>query len=518
MIRHILAVLMARRIELVFIFVLGAFALWYALSGFLVRPALWFDEGITLEIARNFILFGQLDVLTAPETFSGVGYLVGTNGFPVTVPIALVYKIFGIGLLQARVVMLLWMCAALLALYGVSRKLFSVPAAVSAMALSVTFATLYADGLTATGEMPGLFFFFIGIWFLAGKKDYFWTGIFWGLAMAAKPGVFLLLAHTTVLYILLFDRTNWFKKLFTAGFGFLIPVVAWVLLAFPLTPATFYSILAYVLNPIDLPFINSFLQSLPVQTYEGVVVSQTTSATDNFAANLRLFVTSSTLIYFSLLAAVVALGLYLGRSSVAHAREALGLFAVYGSLVVFFFLRGPGWFRYLFGLQILILVLLYPALQGFVAWARARFKDSSVHTYLQVQYLPIVICALCFLQFYQLLYLSDIKRSSRPVEVIAYAQGLLDTHPNATIGIYNVPVLAAFTDAERTYHISQPHVGAAPLGESPLLMETPPDILVITKARLLVGESEDAVLGKTYTLLSDTGILDYDIYMKNVTQ
>ncbi|GEM_PF-1009019 len=494
------------------------FALYFSLADFLVRPALWFDEGITIEIARNFSLYGHLDVLSAPHVFSGLPYLVGTNGYPLTIPLALVFKVFGLGLLQARIFMLFWLCATLIALYGVTKKLFGPPAALSATALTVTFASFYGNGLTATGEMPALFFFILGIWFLIGRKDYFWTGIFWGLAMASKPGVFLLLAHTTVLYVLLFDRERWFKKIFTAGLGFLPPVLLWIGLAFPLTLETFYSVIAYLLNPIDIPFITEFLRGLPVHTYEGIVVSNATTATENVSANLRLLVTSSTLIYFTLLSALVVAGLYLGRAASAFRREALGLLFVYGSLVVFFFVRGPGWFRYLFGVEVLIFVLLYPALQELFSLIRGRLAKTWASGYVREWNLFAVIIVLGLFQLFQLYFLSDVPRSTKPLEAIAYVQELMTADTHATVGIYDAPALAAFTDPERTYHISQPHIGYLPLGESPLLLPSPPDIIVVTTARLLVGEKEEAVLRTSYTLLADTGVRNYDIYMKAVSE
>jgi 4-amino-4-deoxy-L-arabinose transferase-like glycosyltransferase len=505
---------LTRRPELIF-FALVAFALFFALSGFLIRPALWFDEGITLEIARNYAFYGHLDVLTAPHVFSNLGYLVGTNGYPLTLPLAVAFKVFGYGLVQARIVMLLWMVATLTATYWVTKKLFGVVSALCATALMATFATFYADGLTATGEMPALFFFMIGMWFLLGKKDYFWMGIFWGLAMAAKPGVFILLAHTTVLYILLFDRRGWFRKLFIAGFGFLIPVILWVLFQFPLNLETFYSIVAYVLNPVDIPIISSWVHNLPVHTYENLVISPTANATNSVMANLGLFVTSSTLIYFVLLGTIAAAGLYLGKKKDEVKRCALGLLSIYGLLVVVFFVRGPGWFRYLFGLQILILILLAPALQEVLILLRSKFSELRILKSVCDWEVPALIGVLCLFQVFQLFFLSDIKRSVRPLEAIAYVQNLMEEYPNSTVGIYNIPVLAAFTDPERTYHSSSPQDGYTPLGASPLLASSTPDIVVVTEIGQLIGDKEKEVLKMSYTLAEDASLPSYDVYIKN---
>jgi 4-amino-4-deoxy-L-arabinose transferase-like glycosyltransferase len=504
-----------RKYEIGIFCALMAFALFFALSGFLVRPALWFDEGFTIELARNFALFGQLDILTAPHTFSGLPYFMGSNGYPLTIPLAAVFKLFGIGLLQARILMLFWLCATLGALYWVTRKLFGPPAALCALALAVTFASLYANGLTATGEMPGLFFFVIGLYFLIGKKSYFWTGIFWGLAMASKPGVFLLLAHTTLFYVLLADRKNWFTKLVIAGIGFLIPIMIWILLVFPLISATFYSVVVYALNPIDIPVVASLLSHLPAQNLnEGLIIPPTQSPLLNAEANLKLLATSPTLLYFFLLGVFECVGLWWGRKTDENKKSMLSVLLIYGLLTLFFFVRSPGWFRYLIGLQMLLFVPLYPALKQIFLKLRDYFSNAWLSRHATTASLALtVVAVLVAFQLFELYFLSNIPASSKVQEAVADVQTLMTENKNATVGIYNVPEVGAFMDPARTYEESLPQEGYHPFGTSPLLMSVPPDIIVTTKDQVLIGDAEKKVLAASYTQLTD--VPKYDVYTKN---
>lgn len=506
---------LTRKIEIAILIAIVFFALIFTFSGFLERPALWFDEGINIEIARNFALFGELDILTAPDTFSGMSHLIGTNGYPLTIPLAGVFKIFGVGLLQARIFMLFWLFATIGAIYFVTRKLFGVTSAIVATALTVSFASFYGNGLTATGEMPGLFFFIMGLWLLIDKKYYFGTGLLWGLAMASKPGVFLLLAHTTVLYIIFADRKEWFKKILKAATGFLIPISIWILLVFPFNMGTFYSVITYALNPIEIPIVTSLLERLPEQALPvGVVVRNTESVSENISRNLSLFVTHSTFIYFSILATIVLLGLYWGR---VHNKKQKRLFFVilsYGLFTLFFFIRGPGWIRYLIGLQVLLFIPLLPALNEVLlkVWKLVpNIKDGI--PYIKRMHIAVtMVLLLVVLQTVQLYVFSDIPNSKATIESVVYLTKRMEKDKTENIGIYNIPEIAAFTDPSRTYHTSLPQAGLPPLGESPLLMENPPEIIFINKSRALIGDKEQKVLDILYKRIH--GIQKFHVYEK----
>ncbi len=502
------------KIEIILFSALVMFALFFSFTGFAERPGIWFDEGITIEIARNFALFGELDTLTAPDSFSGVPHLVGTNGYPLTIPLALFFKIFGAGLIQARIFMIGWLLATLGMLYFITRRLFGAGAALSATALTVSFASFYGNGLTATGEMPGLFFFLLGIWLLVEKKNYWATGAVWGLAMAAKPGVFLLLAHTIFFYVIFADRERWFKKMLHAGIGLSIPILAWILLAFPFTMGTFYSVVTYVLNPINIPAVTSFFERLPAQTLnEGLVVPAAENIGRNVRNNFALLATHSTTQYFFLLGVAVIFGLYRGRKKNCEQRGLLWVIVLYAAPMLIFFVRGPGWFRYLFGLQILLFMPLYQAIREGIVYLKSRVSRVVIPLYLgPLPTQALVVGALVMLQIFQLYFLSNIPISKGVIESVTYVQAKMEANPDAILGIYNLPEMAAFTDPYRTYHISLPQSGLPPLGESPLLLKEKPNIVVMNKKRSLVGQAEEQVLETLYAQAEE--VYNYYVYEK----
>lgn len=506
---------MSRKVEIGIFITLILFALLFPFLGYLDKPVVWFDEGITIEIARNFALYGKLDVITAPGVFSGFPYLVGTNGYPLTLPLAAFFKVFGVGLFEARVYMLSWFLATIGLVYFVTRKFFGVFSAIASTMLVVSFASFYGNGLTATGEMPGIFFFLLGLWTLVGKKNYFLTGIVWGLAMASKPGAFLLLAHTVVFYVLLVDRNQWFKKLLKAGCGFLIPVMLWILLVFPLTTKTLYSIIEYVVNPIDIPVVSRLLEKHSTDTlYQGLIIPHTQSVTENILRNLKLFVTHSTLIYFSILVIVILISFIWRREMNEREKKVIYILLIYGCLTIFFFIRGPGWLRYLIGLQILIFILLYPAFQRLSTWFVSKLK---VYRFERVYLSIATILFLFTMQTFHLYFFSNIPDSKGAREFIADLTGVngpMSVDKKIIVGLYNVPEVAAFTDPRRTYHMLLPQDGLKALGESPLLMKSPPDIIVINNENLLIGEQEKIILETLYDHLPN--IRKFNVYVKKI--
>ena len=80
-------------------------------------PRLFYDEGITIEIAENFRRFGVLDISTAPGEFTDIPYITGSNGFPVTLPLSLFFQLFGFGLFQARIYAMIWLVIFFFVLY-----------------------------------------------------------------------------------------------------------------------------------------------------------------------------------------------------------------------------------------------------------------------------------------------------------------------------------------------------------------------------------------------------------------
>jgi len=135
----------------------------FSVSTLTTKPRLWTDEGLNLELARNFLLYGKLDITVAPGVFSGVSFLLQPTGYPLTVPLAGFFKIFGFGLVQARLAMLGLMAFMLWLVYRFCRRLFGEEAALISMALIATFGPFYGNGRCTTGEIAGFIFLILGL-------------------------------------------------------------------------------------------------------------------------------------------------------------------------------------------------------------------------------------------------------------------------------------------------------------------------------------------------------------------
>lgn len=173
--------------------------LFLALYNLMDYPVTWFDEGYTLQVPKTLVRFGVYGLHT------GEGFLYHgiSNGPTVILPIAAAFWLFGIGLLQARLVMALYLLATVYVFYRLARELGGRRLAwVAAALLVVSPAALVRYGRQGLGEVPGLFFLVtgLGLWFAAweraGWRRLVLIGLLLGLAMITKHLYLMILAPT----------------------------------------------------------------------------------------------------------------------------------------------------------------------------------------------------------------------------------------------------------------------------------------------------------------------------------
>ena len=83
-------------------------------------PEFWWDEGWTLSVARNFVERGHYGRLLDGEPAPG-----GLEASPVvTLPVALSFQVFGVGLWQGRLVSLAAAAAALALMFVLAARLY----------------------------------------------------------------------------------------------------------------------------------------------------------------------------------------------------------------------------------------------------------------------------------------------------------------------------------------------------------------------------------------------------------
>jgi 4-amino-4-deoxy-L-arabinose transferase-like glycosyltransferase len=167
-------------------------------------PLTWFDEGAHLRVPKSFARFGvYADYHSGGFRYYGptAGPTAGV-GPTVLLPIAAVFRLFGIGLLQARLVMVVYLLAAIAAFYWLARRLGGRRLAWVTVTLLIgsRAAMLIEHGRQVMGEVPALFFLAAGlaVWFSSWEESR-WNrlalvGLLLGLAAITKSQFFLILA------------------------------------------------------------------------------------------------------------------------------------------------------------------------------------------------------------------------------------------------------------------------------------------------------------------------------------
>ena len=168
-------------------------------------PTPWFDEGSHLHVPKTLVRFGEYADISS-DGFRYYGPTIGV-GPTVMLPIAAVFKLFGVGLLQARLVMALYLLAAVYTFYRLTEHLSGKWVAWIALALLISSrSVLFLEyGRQVLGEVPGFFFLILALYLWFSKwnendwKRLSLIGLFFGLAMITKYQYLLFLAPTLIL-------------------------------------------------------------------------------------------------------------------------------------------------------------------------------------------------------------------------------------------------------------------------------------------------------------------------------
>lgn len=175
------------------------FLVFYNLENF---PSPWFDEGSHLHVPKSLVKFGVYADYSS-EGFRYYGPSIGV-GPTVMLPIAGMFKLFGIGLLQARLIMAIYLLLTIGVFYFFVKKLGGRSLALISLLLliSTRSALLLDTGRQVLGEVPGLLFLLAGLWlwFVDWPKErvgrLILVGILLGLAMITKYQYLLFLLPT----------------------------------------------------------------------------------------------------------------------------------------------------------------------------------------------------------------------------------------------------------------------------------------------------------------------------------
>lgn len=387
---------MTQRKQLLSVFVVAIVFFTIALWGFPDSPSPWFDEGINLGIAKTFAEDGVYSLRLAPDTHIRERSLMMSTNYPLLGFISLAFKLFGVGLAQAKVVMILFLAAFLVLTFILVRRLSQSSAiAFGSILLVITFLPFYGNGLSGgIGEVAGLVYLFAGLLLLEKNKPWqvFLTGVFFGLAAATKviylSVVFCFIAAEC--WAAWRERGFPWKRWLVLSVGGAIPLIIWVTTLIPRegTLVDFFRTYAYYRNPY-----------------------QATGHT--FTTNLLKFFTETTPFHFLLLFCAVAAAFLMQRQWEDHRRLKIVL-AVFVAINAIWFLATPGWYRYLFPAHLVVLVLFPIALHDLAS----RFTSQWVKKYSTV----FVVSALVLVQSVHLIRERDSKLYYNPTPRLAALQ------------------------------------------------------------------------------------------------
>ena len=401
---------------LFFVVAIGLFLLLslYRLSE---NPPTWLDEGTITQVSINLAGSGTYGLQTAPGHFVSADFL--TTSFPVFYPIALSFLLFGTTILNARVVMVLFMGLSCVLSYLLIRMLATErkrELSILSLYLLVTFAPLYGHGKNVLGEVPGLMFFVASlfVFYLAEKYPDLWlwalSGTLAGLSMATKP-IYLLIIAPSALLVLLIQRKRLSRK----------------------------SIGAYAAGAAVVLLVWFFIHVRSIAVLKEILFA---SNTNNVALSTRLFenglqfVTQLQPLYFLGLLALWW-GSLLFRKWRGIEISSVELFAgIFSAVNFFLYLASRGFYRYFFPAEALALIFLPIALYN----VPVKHQYRKVFLSICVAFVILLIVFQAYRTFFHS-WISEFRSSTRSALL---SEHLRDIPENKTVFFYNVPEAVIF--------------------------------------------------------------------------
>lgn len=335
----------------VFLFLVFLFLLFY---GFPNSPSPWFDEGVNLGVAKSWVENSVYGLELGPGEYIQQKHLI-TTGYPVLGWIGLSFQLFGVGMWQAKIVMILFLISFFFLTYSLVKKYYGQKMAYFSLILVISFLPLYGNGKSVLGEVPGLVYFLSGLLLLDKKK--WWhillSGLLFGLAAATKPTylLFIFAVFGGEVWLSIKNRKIEWKRCLLLGIGGTLPLVIWILTLLPdvVTWTSVMDILNFYRNPYDVPL--------------NAVVGQ----------NLWRFVSESTPLHFNLLFMTFIISKFI-RRKFTHVEVVISIFVF---LNLFFYVKTVGWYRYFFPAHLLLFILFIPALYTIVQ--RIPFSKLKIY-------------------------------------------------------------------------------------------------------------------------------------------
>jgi len=321
-------------------------------------PAAWFDEGWHLHVPKNLAVNGVYADYSSDGLRSGGPTI--SVGPTVMLPIAVLFKFFGVSIPLARSLIVIYALLALWAWYRLSVQIsghWQVGIVAVLLCLMQTGTQFIYSGRNVIGEVPGICFLVLGflLWFRAGEAS--WrrlvnVGVLMGLACITKNqfAVFIL---PGLLLSWIADMT-WYRRL---GWRmFVVPGVIAGSIYFGWLVVLFYGVgAAEQFSGLQSTAGNAFLGLDP----------------DRLIRNFTYLALNFGLLFWP----VVIYGFFLARSR-TEAGQRWGILYIFLILSTLFFITSLGWPRYAFSTLVLGTILAAHLLYRLGSQIRFQAMDS----------------------------------------------------------------------------------------------------------------------------------------------
>ncbi len=392
-------------------------------------PPFGFDEGWAFHLATNISRVGESVTQFSPGHLEHSSLI--SVGYPLLYPLASWFKLFGIGILQARLMMVLYMFAFLIVSFILLRRLYGNTIALGSLAILATFPPFYTFGKSVIGEVSVLFFLTLFLLFFNlatsnPEKKRFWfilAGISAGLCIVTKT---MALAFIPVLFVgaILAFRKGLvsLKDIGIVAISVIIPIGVWIIVNF---------------QPE-----NSLIVALDYYSNPSVLTDRAAT----FWLNLRMFFSGiGPLFMLSLITAwIMGVAIRLKAKMKISIEESIAL--IFSVVLILSFLFRYWDARYLFPVQILG-ILFAPYSLYYILLALPIKLNLAKKTKIFLLGMVVLFGAgLYQLSFHS--YIADSYKSKRTEDMSEYFSSVPDS---TSIFFYNTPEALAFFHGSNYY-------------------------------------------------------------------
>ena len=392
-------------------------------------PPFGFDEGWATHIATNISRIGIDGTQFSPGNIGHVPLI--SVGYPLIYALAFWFKIFGVGILQARIMMVVYMLGFAIISFLFLRRLYGNNIALASLAILSTFPPFYTFGKSVIGEVPVLFFLmlFLLSFNLATnnpKRRKFWlilSGVVAGLCIITKTMALVFIPALFVGAFMAWKRksVSW-KDIYIVTISTIIPIIVWIITNFQPGES-----LAYVADYYSNP-------------------SALTDKTATFWLNFRMFWSGIGPLYMLSLIFVWIIGIIIRLKVRTRIFTEEFIALTFSTLLILSFLFRYWDARYLFPVQ--VLGILFAPYSLYSIWLAMPIKLDIIKK-TRIFYFGVII--LCILGLYQLSfhsYIADSYKSTRTEDLSRYFSSIPDS---TSIFFYNTPNMLPFFHGNNYY-------------------------------------------------------------------